>query len=138
MEKKMEKKTAEKPTKEGMSTQSKVMVGAGIAAGVVAAAGAVFLYGTDAGKKKRKEIKSWTLKMKADVMDRMEGMKEWSEQEYAAVVDAVAKKYEGIKSIDPIEIATLVRDLKSHWKTIKGHSTSGTKKAVRKPAAKKQ
>ncbi len=133
----MEKKTTEKAGKEGMSMQSKVMMGAGIAATMAAAAGAIFLYGTDAGKKKRKEIKSWTLKMKADVMDKMATMKEWSEQEYAGVVDSVAKKYEGIKNVDPVEIAALVRDLKSHWKTIQRHTQGGTKKKS-KPAAKKK
>jgi hypothetical protein len=137
MEKKMEKKSEQKTEKQGMSTEGKVMMGAGIAALGAAAAGAIFLYGTDAGKKKRKEIKSWSLKMKADVMERMEGMKEWSEQEYANIVDAVAKKYEGVKSIDPIEIAALVRDLKSHWKMIKRHTEGGTKKKTRKAAPKK-
>ena len=133
----MEKKTETKTAKKGMSTQSKVMMGAGIAALGAAAAGAIFLYGTDAGKKKRKEIKSWTLKMKADVMDKMEGMKDWTEDSYSAIVDQVAKKYEGVKNVDPIEIAALVRDLKSHWKTIQRHINGAPKKKSR-PAAKKK
>jgi hypothetical protein len=108
----MEKKSA------GISTQNKVLMGAGIAALAAATAGAVFLYGTEAGKKKRKDIKSWMLKMKADVMDKMEGMKDWSEEAYTAAVDAVAEKYKNMKNVDPLEIAALVRDMKGHWKTI--------------------
>ncbi len=53
--------------KKQSNNTGKVMAGVGIAALAAAAAGAVFLYGTDAGKKKRKEIKGWSLRMKADV-----------------------------------------------------------------------
>ncbi|MCC2630896.1 MAG: hypothetical protein K0S38_705 [Candidatus Paceibacter sp.] len=127
----MEKKSE---NNKGMSAQSKVLMGAGIATLAAAAAGAVFLYGTDAGKKKRKQIKSWTLKMQADVMDKMEGMKEWSEEAYNTVIDQVADKYKNIKNVDTVEVAAMVADLRRHWKTIKRH-VEGTKK---KPAAKKK
>jgi hypothetical protein len=113
----------------GMTTQGKVIMGAGIAA---LAAGAVFLYGTEAGKKSRKNIQSWALRMRADVMDRMEGMKEWSEESYYGIIDTVAKKYKGIKNLDPVEVAALVRDLKAHWNTISRQVQGGQKK--RKPA----
>jgi hypothetical protein len=124
--------------KKKMNTSQKVAAGVGIAALAAAAAGAVFLYGTDAGKKKRKAIKGWTLRMKADVMDKMEKMKDVSEVAYHDVVDAVAKKYQQAKAIDPIELAALVRDMKNHWKGIKRQVEGVTKKkpARRKPAAK--
>ncbi len=44
--------------------------GFGLAALAAAAAGAIFLYGTDAGKKRRAQIKSWSLRMKGDILDR--------------------------------------------------------------------
>lgn len=114
---------------EGMSTQNKVLLGAGIAALAAAAAGAIFLYGTEKGKQTRKQIRSWALKMKADVLDEMEKMKEWSEEAYNAVVDSVAQKYEAMKTIDPIEIAALARDLKKHWQAI--HDSVTGKKTPR-------
>lgn len=123
---------AKKAEKKGMSNQGKVLMGAGIAALAAATAGAVFLYGTEAGKRSRKNIKSWSLKMRADVMDRMENMKDWSEGSYHSVIDNVAKKYKGVKNLDPIEVAALVRDLKAHWKTISRQIQSSQKK--RKPA----
>jgi hypothetical protein len=125
----MAKKTTQN---DGMSTQNKVLMGAGIAALAAATAGAVFLYGTDAGKKKRKQIKSWTLKMQADVMDKMEKMKDVSEDAYHAVVDQVAKRYETAKNVDPIEVAAIVRDMKNHWKTIQRQLSGGKKKPARK------
>jgi hypothetical protein len=130
----MEKKTANKSG--GMSTQNKVMMGAGIAALAAATAGAIFLYGTDAGKKKRKQIKSWSLKMQADVIDKMESMKEWSEEAYNAVVDQVADKYKTLKNVDAEEVAILVADLRKHWKSIKRQVEGGGKK--KRPAKKKQ
>ena len=128
----MEKKTNN--GQNGASTQQKVAVGLGIAALAAAAAGAVFLYGTDAGKKKRKQIRGWMLKAKGEVLEKMESMKEWSEEGYNAIVDNVAKKYQNIKNVDPIEIAALVRDLKGHYKSIRKQVEGGKKK----PAAKKK
>jgi hypothetical protein len=97
---------------------SKVAAGLGIAALAAAAAGAYFLYGTDAGKQKRKQIKSWSLKMKADVLDRMEKMKDWSEEAYNMVIDNVTEKYKNAKNIDPKEVTAIANDLKRHWKSI--------------------
>ncbi len=98
--------------KDIMSTASKVAAGVGMAA-LAAAAGAIFFYGTDAGKKHRKEISSWMIRMKADIMDKMAEMKDWSEVSYADVVDAVASKYKVLKNIDTTELAALTSDLKS-------------------------
>lgn len=130
----MEKKSEQK----GMSTQNKVMMGAGLAALGAAAAGAIFLYGTDAGKKKRKQISSWSLKMKADVMDKMATMKDWSEEAYMAVVDTVADKYKNLKNVDAAEVALLVADLKKHWKMLKRHVDTVTAPKKRKTRAPKK
>jgi hypothetical protein len=110
------KQGAKKQAESG--SMNKMAVGVSIAAALAAAAGAAFLYGTDSGKKKREEMKSWTLRMKADVMDKMEKMHEWSEDAYHTTIDSVAKKYEGMKSINPKDVAALVADMRDHWKSI--------------------
>lgn len=115
--------------------KKQILAGAGLVALAAAAAGAVFLYGTETGKKKRKEIKSWTLKMKADVMDKIADMKDWSEDAYHDVVDSVAKQYKHVKNVDPLDIAALAQDLKGHWKNIKRQIEGGGKK--RRTAKKK-
>lgn len=116
----------------------KVAAGVGLAALAAAAAGAIFLYGTEAGKKQRKNIKSWSLRMKGDVIDRMEKMKEWSEESYAQVVDAVTEKYKNVKNVDPRELTAIAADLKRHWKNITRQVQGGTKKPAAKKAAPKK
>ena len=106
-------------------TGAKVALGlAAIAAG---AAGAYFLYGTKEGAKMKKQIKGWTVKMKGEVLHKMEGMKDVSEAGYHNLIDEVQKKYRGAKNIDVSELDKLVAELKSHWKNIKKEFGKGSK-----------
>ncbi len=108
--------------------------------GLAAVAGGVFLYGTDAGKKKRKEIKGWTLKVKGEVIEKLENLKDVNEESYHKVVDAVTSKYKSIKSVAPEELEEVVSDLKKSWKhivKIAKAQTAPKKKAVAKVATKK-
>jgi uncharacterized protein (DUF305 family) len=95
-------------------------VGVGIAALAAAAAGAYYLYGSDSAKEHRKSIKSWALRVKADVMDEIQEMKEVNEAAYREVVAKVGKKYKDIKGMDQDELAALVARLQGHWNDIKG------------------
>ncbi len=95
-----------------------VGLGLGVAALAAAAAGAYFLYGKD-GAKNRKKIQAWSLKMKADVMEKIEKLNDLSEDSYNAVIDQVSRQYAKLKSIDTSELEALTRDLKRHWKNIK-------------------
>jgi len=94
-------------------------IGLGIAALAAAAAGAYYLYGSDKAAKNRKQVKSWMLKMKADVMDEVENMKDLTEEAYDKVIDTVSQKYAELKNIDKEELAELAKRMKSHWKEIK-------------------
>jgi hypothetical protein len=112
-----------KKTKSHVS--GKVVLGlAAIAAG---AAGAYFLYGTKDGAKMKKQIKGWTVKMKGEVIHKMESMKDVSEENYHMLIDEVQKKYRGAKSIDASELDSLVAELKTHWKNIKKEFEKGQK-----------
>ncbi len=91
---------------------------AGVAALAAAAAGAYFLYGTKEGAKRRKQIKGWTLKMKGEVLERLENLQDVSKETYDGIVDKVAQGYKGLKNVDPEEITALVADLKGHWNNI--------------------
>ncbi len=105
-------------------------------AGIATVAGAVFLYGTDTGKKKRKQIKGWTLKAKGEVVERLEKLKDVNEESYNKVVDAVTAKYKAVKSVAPEELAEVVADLKKSWKHIVA-LTKPKKAAPRKKVATK-
>jgi gas vesicle protein len=100
---------------------------AGIAAGY-------FLYGKD-GAKNRKAIKTWTLRAKADVLEKLEKAKEVSEDTFHSVVDEISTKYGSkVKDISPEDVALFAKDLKKHWKDIKG--TLSPKVVAKKLAAK--
>ncbi len=100
------------------SNNSGAAIGVGLAAlTAVAAAGAYFLYGKD-GAKNRKKIKSWSLKAKAEVLEKLEKAKTINQEMYNEVVDAVAKKYAAVKAIDPKEVEILMKEMKAHWSRI--------------------
>jgi hypothetical protein len=105
-----------------------VAIGAGVMAVAAAAAGAYYLFGTDKGAKKRKVMKSWMLKMKADVMDEVEQLKDLNEDLYHAAVAKVAEKYKMVKNVDPAEVMVLAQRMQKHWKDIKRDVQSSAKK----------
>ena len=114
-----------------MSTGAKAGVVAGLAAIAVAgAAGAYFLYGKN-GAKNRKKIKAWSLKAKADILEKLEKSKVITEENYHMIVDGALSKYAKVKDVTPQELAALSKELKTHWKSIKkelGPKVKGKKK----------
>ncbi|MEI6478874.1 MAG: hypothetical protein WCO18_01130 [bacterium] len=91
-------------------------VGLAVAGAAVAAlAGALFLYGTDEGKKTKKKIKGWTLKAKGEVLEKIESIKDIDKEKYIKIVDSVIEKYKGKVQDSEVEIESLAKDLKKHW-----------------------
>lgn len=88
-----------------------ILVGASIASAI---AGGIFLYGPQ-GKKNRKQISTWAIKAKADVLDEMSKMKEVSEEKYHWAVDKTMTKYGRLKNISQSEVIELGKELKKHW-----------------------
>jgi hypothetical protein len=114
-----------------------VAVGVTIAAVAAAAAGAIFLYGKD-GNKRRKKVSSWMLKAKGEILERMEKLKDVNEDAYKKIVDTVSEKYAKVKNVDPEEVAVLMSELKGHWNNIKKQLAGpAKKKAVKKTTPKK-
>lgn len=89
------------------------LVGAGIAA---LAAGYYFL-GPD-GKRHQKHAKSWAIKMKADVIEKLEDAQDVTEEMYSDIVDSIAAKYDKGVIATKEEVDDLAKDLKKHWKQI--------------------
>ncbi len=124
-----------KSKKTGSNVVTSVVIGASVAA---LAAGAYFFLGSN-GKKNRKHVKAWAVKMKADVIEKLEMTKELSESAYNDIIDTVAQDYKKGKMATNTEINELALDLKKHWKTIGGGAKAAkhvaikdTKKIVRK------
>lgn len=90
--------------------------------GVIAAValGAYFLYGTKEGEQKRKKIKGWMLKMKGEILEKVEQAKNIDEEKYTKLVDKTAEKYKKkLKEAEAKEVERLKKDLKRHWNAIK-------------------
>ena len=123
------KKVSAKNTDKGLEVSLAI-------AGLATVAGAVFLYGTDAGKKKRKAIKGWMLKAKGEVIEKLENLKEINEDNYNKIVDSVEAKYKALKNVAPEDLQEVVADLKKSWKHIlkiaKTEAAPKKKKAVAK------
>lgn len=108
----------------------------GLAALAAAAAGAYYFYGSKNAAKHRKQMKSWTVKAKAEVMEKMEQMNNLSQGAYEKAVAEVTNKYKHFKNVPPKELQNLSKELKSHWKSIAAHLSKSP--VVKKPTAKKR
>ena len=120
--------TNKKTDKKGLSGGEIAGIGATVAA---IGAAAYVLFGPDA-KKNKKVIKGWAVKMKGEIIEKLEEAKEISEPTYHKIIDTVSAKYAKVKKIDPHELELAVSDIKKHWKAMikdsKPKSKTGTKK----------
>ncbi|MBI5221094.1 MAG: YtxH domain-containing protein [Candidatus Liptonbacteria bacterium] len=120
-----------------VSSKAKVAAGLGVGLAVATAVvGAYFLHGKK-GAKTRRQVKSWMLKARAEVMDQIEQAKSFNQRNYNQAIQAVAAKYSQLKNIDPREVDLLVKELRGHWRRISKHvAKSGAPKARRRKARK--
>lgn len=108
-----------------------VAIGAGVAALSVAA---YILFGPN-GKKNQKSIKGWAVRMKGEIIEKLETVKDVTAPVYEKIVSDVAAKYAKLKNIDASDLEAEVATLKKHWKalvktTIKKTAKKATKKVV--------
>jgi gas vesicle protein len=123
-----------KKTTKGVSAKTAVGIGAGIAA---ISAAAYILFGPE-GKKNRKAIRGWSVKMKGEIIEKFEQAKELTEPVYHQIVDSIKAKYAKLKNVDQKELEQVVTEIKKHWNTIKKDNAPKKKiKKVAKKAAKK-
>ncbi len=118
-----------------LSDAQKVSIGVGLTAAAVAAAGTFFLYGSKAAAKNRKAVKSWALKAKAEVLEKLEDAKEMTREEYEELVGTVASAYTTAKTASKKDIVEFSKEMKDHWKSIE-KAAAPMKKAVKKTAKK--
>ncbi len=94
--------------------KTKKIVGAGIGLAALVAAGAYFLSG-ERGAKNRKRIFGWTLKMKGEVLEKIESMQTIDRETYLRIVDQVASRYAKLDTISTSELQHLTVELKNAW-----------------------
>jgi hypothetical protein len=100
------------------------------------AAAAYFFLGPK-GPKNQKHTKAWAIKMKGDVVEKLEKAREVSEPIYHEIINSVAKEYEKNKKAGHAEIGDIVQDLHKHWKTI-GKIAKSVKQDVTKDIKEKR
>jgi len=150
--KKNETKKAAAPAAKG--SVNPVGIGIGLTTAAVAAAGAYFLYGSKSAAKNRKVVKSWALKAKAEVLEKLEDAQEMTQTEYDQLIKSVSGAYTGAKNASKKDLLEFSKEMKDHWKQIekaaaplKKTATKEVKKVAKKvekvaakvaaPAAKK-
>lgn len=101
-------------------------IGAGIAALAAGAAAAYFLYGPN-GAKNRKKVKTWMVQARADVLSRMEKLKEVNREAYDNIVETVARQYQAAKKLDTKDVAQFTKELKNYWRDIQRQMDPGAK-----------
>lgn len=116
-----------------------VALGAGVAALSVAA---YILFGPN-GKKNQKSIKGWAIRMKGEIIEKLETVKDVTAPVYEKIVADVAAKYGKLKNIDAKDLEAEVLNLKKHWKaimksTVKKGAKKVAKKVVKKAKANKK
>ena len=94
--------------------KTKSILGAGVGLAALAAAGAYFLRG-EQGSRNRKMIRGWALKMKGEVLEKLEKAKKIDRGTYLRMVDNVAERYAKLESISAAELQHLTVELKNAW-----------------------
>lgn len=118
---------------------SVVKVGVGVAAAAaVAAAGAYWFYGSDHASKHRKEVKSWMLKARAEMMEAVEKISDIDKKKYMEIVQQILARYSKMPGVTAAETAHMKKDLATTWMHIEAARTSGVSaiKGVRKSVQK--
>lgn len=117
-----------KKIKKGGGAGKALAVGAGVAA---VSAAAYLLFGPE-GKKNRKKIKGWAVKMKGEMIEKLENAKEITEPVYHKVVDEVSAKYAKLKNVDESDVAETVNEVKKYWKSLIKDMQPKKKKVAKK------
>ena len=110
------------PSNEGMlcmTKTGKIIAGIGMAA--IAALGTYFLYGKRREKKHR-IIAGWMLRMKGEVLEKVEEIKELNKElnkeEYYKIVDEISARYAKLGKVGAAELKHLTAELKGSWANI--------------------
>ncbi|MCR4334152.1 MAG: hypothetical protein NUV47_00235 [Patescibacteria group bacterium] len=90
----------------------------GILGASIAGIAAAYFFLGPKGKKHQKQMKVWAIKMKADVVEKLEEARDISEPIFHQIIDSIAEEYEQKAKIGREEIQLLAKDLKKHWKLI--------------------
>lgn len=107
----MKKKT----DKTGKTDKNSGGMGLFVLGASLAGLAAAYFFLSPKSKKQIEDTKAWAIKMKGDVVERLEQAGEMGEDVYNEIVDSIATKYEKNFKSNPEEVRALAQDLKKHW-----------------------
>ena len=115
---------------------------AGAIIGVAATATIAYLLFGPEGKRNQKLAKGWALKMKGEILEKVEKLEEVSAPLYEKIVLDIGERYKKLKSLNIEDVEKEIDFLKKNWNKIekeaKAKIKNETKKlATKKPVAKK-
>ena len=95
-------------------TKTTKMIEAGVGLAALAALGTYLLSGKR-GAENREKIAGWMLKMKGEVLEKVEEIKRLNEEEYYKIVDDVSARYAKLGKVGAGELKHLTVELKGAW-----------------------
>ncbi len=104
-----------------------------IGAGVAALATTTYYFFGPKGKDHRHHLKGWMIKMKGEIIDRIEDVKELTEPVYKEIVDSVVASYATTTKVSKEELAAFAERLKGQWMDIV--RTTASKRKITKTKA---
>lgn len=110
-----------------------IAVGAGVAA---VTAAAYLMFGPDA-KKNRRIVRGWAVKMRGEMIEKLENTKEITEPVYHKIVDEVSSKYAKLKNVDQTELLDAVAEARKYWQHMVKTNKPAKKTTVKKAISKK-
>lgn len=118
----------------GKITGKALVAGAGVAA---LSAAAYLLFGPE-GKKNRKNIRGWAVKMKGEMIEKFEQAKNITEPVYHSIVDEMSSKYAKQKNVGRAELVETIADIRRHWEAMSKLSRLAKHRISQKVSKKKR
>lgn len=115
--------------KKKSNTGSAAAIGVGLAAAAAAAAGAYWLYGAKNAARHRRQVKSWMLKARGEVLEAVEKLQDIDKAKYLAIVESVVARYAGKAGTSRAELAQVAKDLKASWVHMQAAQKKGKRAA---------
>jgi len=119
--------------KQKNSTSSIVAIGTG----AIALAASTYYFFGPLGKIHRKKAAGWMIKMKGEIIEKLEEAEEVSEEIYKQIIDTVLATYVASGKVATPELQAFAEVLKGQWKNIM-KNLPGKKKSKKAPAGKKK
>lgn len=120
-----------------LTTGEKVGIGVALTAAAAGALGAYFLTGSKHAAQNRKLVKSWMLKAKADILERIEEAKNMTAEEFSDLIDTVSAGYAAAQKVSRRDMSEFKDEMVAHWKKLEREAMKLRKAKAAQKTAKK-